>query len=493
LTGPRRPTIDEQEHPDKQNQQLPLYLGIFFAFWHCNPFFSSSFELLIQHRLIAGKMDARSLSSRFRELVTVSLSPALRRQAAIPRCNPACRVRHRRRATPDNDGPQLLTAFTRAQFLSSVQGDLSNVTAPPSFLAPSSVVEVGHCWAQRPAVFAAPAREAAPDRRALAVLKLVLVALRSQLYVAGAPGVSIKKPLNAFLGELFLARWHDAAARASTSLVAEQVSHHPPITAMAIADEENGVRADGYARVEMTFNGNVNIRQVGHAILRVEEYEEDYLIPLPDVKVRGFLAGKLYPEVVGKYSIQGSNGYVAEIEFSGEGYVTGKRNSFQARLFRQADKDRSLYTVSGCWSEGWTVKNAKGVVIEEYDVDAEANQPRPIDIAPVEHQDPWESRRAWGGVLDGIRTGNCMQTVTEKKKIEQAQRAMRRQEEERGDEWEPLFFESLEGCRHMAFHKLAKDTSWKLNDDKTKGVWKIKEGCVQATKRPYRGELTPTA
>src|SRR5690349_2856226 len=117
------------------------------------------------------------------------------------------------------------------QFLATCKGDLANVTGPVTFLAPSSVVEVGHCWAQRPAVFSAPAREPCPEKRSLLVLQLILVALRSQLYVGGAsPKVSLKRPLNAFLGEVFLARWNDNESRSSTRLVAEQVSHHPPIT-----------------------------------------------------------------------------------------------------------------------------------------------------------------------------------------------------------------------------------------------------------------------
>jgi len=240
-----------------------------------------------------------------------------------------------------------------------VQGDLSNVTAPPSFLAPSSVVEVGHCWAQRPAVFAAPARETDPEKRALLVLRLVLVALRSQLYIAGSPTVSIKKPLNAFLGEVFLAAWADEAAGARTRLVAEQVSHHPPITAMHIADAANGVRADGYARVEMTFTGTVNIQQVGHAVLYLDRWDEQYLIPLPDVKVRGFLGCKLYPEVLGTYRILSSAGYVAEMDFTGEGYLSGKRNSFDARLYHTDDPARTLYRAVGVWSQGWTVTDAR--------------------------------------------------------------------------------------------------------------------------------------
>ncbi|SCO92518.1 uncharacterized protein FRV6_16646 [Fusarium oxysporum] len=73
------------------------------------------------------------------------------------------------------------------KFLSTVHGDLANVTAPPFFLAPSSVVENPKSWAQRPAVFTAAAIEPESEKRSLLVLQMFLVALRDQLYVAGAP------------------------------------------------------------------------------------------------------------------------------------------------------------------------------------------------------------------------------------------------------------------------------------------------------------------
>ncbi|EAQ90253.1 hypothetical protein CHGG_02188 [Chaetomium globosum CBS 148.51] len=405
------------------------------------------------------------------------------------------------------------------KFLGSVKGDLANVTGPPSLLAPSSVVEVGHCWAQRPAVFAAPALEPNPEKRALLVLRWFLIALRSQLYVgvddtpAGGnpaptppttnnttkpttppPPKSIRKPLNAFLGELFLARWTDAPSHATTELIAEQVSHHPPITAMHVVDRAHGVRADGYARVEMTFNGAVNIRQVGHATLSVERCGEDYLVPLPDVKVRGFLAGCLYPEIAGTYHIVGSNGLVSEVRFWGEGLLRGKRNSFEARVFRREDVQRKkpLYEVAGAWNEGWTVKDCRtGEVLEVYEVGAPENDPVPMDIEPVEAQDPFESRRAWDGVLQGLRSGDVRQVVAEKTKIEQAQRQMRASELAKGTPWQPLFFRSRQGEDHHVFHRLSEGLGWQLHHDRTKGVWRVDDEKVKKPQRPFRGDLTP--
>lgn len=346
--------------------------------------------------------------------------------------------------------------------------------------------------------------------------------MRSQFYVAGSPTVSIKKPLNAFLGELFLASWtqvpNSRSRRpqptkkgsvpialgmssgddrpATTRLVAEQVSHHPPITAMAIVDDEHGIRADGYARVEMTFSSSVDIRQVGHAVVSIDRHDEKHLIPLPDVKVRGFLSGRLYPEVLGTYSIVSSSGFVCEMTFSGAGVFRGKKNTFEARTYRRDDpKKTPIYEVSGVWSEGWTIKDARtGEVLEKYDVDAVENRPAPMDLEPTSKQDPWESRRAWGGVIDALGKGDFRETVAEKSRLEQAQRRMRAAERERGESWEPLLFRSCSsGAPVDDFKKLAEGTSWegKLFDDKTKGVWRVDDAKVKSTQRPFHGDLTP--
>ena len=48
------------------------------------------------------------------------------------------------------------------------------------------------------------------------------------------------KPLNPFLGEVFIGKWSDDAGE--TNLVAEQVSHHPPATAYNLWNDRYGVR-----------------------------------------------------------------------------------------------------------------------------------------------------------------------------------------------------------------------------------------------------------
>jgi hypothetical protein len=108
-------------------------------------------------------------------------------------------------------------------FLGAVKSNLANTTAPPFFLAPSSIIEVPSCWVERPSFFVAASNEPSDEKRALCVLKWILASLRSQYYVGRDIHSGIKKSPNAFLGELFLAQWNDNVAK--VKLIAEQVKY----------------------------------------------------------------------------------------------------------------------------------------------------------------------------------------------------------------------------------------------------------------------------
>lgn len=97
-----------------------------------------------------------------------------------------------------------------------------------------------------------------------------LTSLKNQQYGGRDEKDGVKKPLNAFLGEVFLASGDEKGGR--TRLVSEQISHHPPMTAYYLWNDEAGVRAEGYTCQEISFSGSVNIRQIGHAI---DKYDKD--------------------------------------------------------------------------------------------------------------------------------------------------------------------------------------------------------------------------
>lgn len=105
--------------------------------------------------------------------------------------------------------------------ISTIKDDLSSITAPPFLLARKSAVEFPAAWCERPSILVAPASEPNPEKRALLVLKWYMSALKAQQYHTGDEADGVKKPLNPFLGELFVAEWNDEVGK--TRLVAEQV------------------------------------------------------------------------------------------------------------------------------------------------------------------------------------------------------------------------------------------------------------------------------
>jgi len=97
------------------------------------------------------------------------------------------------------------------------------MTAPPFILSSTSLVEFSSYWAEHPSVFVAPAKEQDPAKRAVLVLKWFLSTLKQQYASRSEKLGSEKKPLNPFLGELFLGKWVDEAGE--TQLVSEQVRY----------------------------------------------------------------------------------------------------------------------------------------------------------------------------------------------------------------------------------------------------------------------------
>ena len=325
----------------------------------------------------------------------------------------------------------------------------------------------------------------------LAVLKWFLASLKAQQYAGRQPSEGVKKPLNAFLGEVFTGACGTESD--PTILVSEQVSHHPPVTACYLFNDKAGVRAEGYTRQEITFSGSVNIQQIGHAVMHLDRWEEDYLIPLPNVTVKGILTAGPYPELSDHVRIVSSTGYVAEIDFTGKKMLGmgGRKNHVEGGIYEIDDSKRkdALYTVDGCWSESFTFRDASGKDIDTYDVSTAPSAD--FVTRPVEQQDPWESRKAWDGVISAIHKSDMKGVAQHKDELESAQREMRKKSETAEENWQAVYFRK-EGSDPVA-EKLMQAVGQKLDVGGTVGCWKFDQGAVEKVRRQgsLRGGLTP--
>lgn len=240
----------------------------------------------------------------------------------------------------------------------------------------------------------------------------------------------------------------------------------------------------------ITFSGSVNIKQMGHAILHLDRYDEDYLIPLPNVKVSGLLTGTAYPELVGSYQIVSSTGFISDIDFSGKKMfgMSGTKNGVHAALYSAKDKNKPLYTVEGFWNDNFTIRDeSTGQVIETYET--AANRETPLEVADIKLQDPWESRKAWGETISNLGGGKMQGASDAKSKVEQGQREMRRQEEKKGAKWEPVFFRN--DRQDERYSQLAAIGGISTEEDAQHGFWRFDWSRTEKARKPYHGNLQP--
>ncbi|SCU79863.1 LAFA_0B06106g1_1 [Lachancea sp. 'fantastica'] len=362
------------------------------------------------------------------------------------------------------------TSFLKS--ITSFNGDLSTLTAPPFILSPTSLSEYSQYWGEHPDLFLGPNFITEPDEdgtsvehlRMLAVVKWFISTLKSQYCSRNEALGTEKKPLNPFLGELFVGKWENKEhpGFGETVLLSEQVSHHPPATAYSIFNDQNKTSLQGYNQVKASIaTASLSVKQFGHALLEYENLNEQYLVTLPPLHIEGMLVASPYVELEGKSYIQSSSGLFCMVEFSGKGYFSGKKNTFKARIFQNisdaSDKDKALYTITGQWSGLSNISKGKSKKGEELFYDASKLKVEHLKVKPVEDQHELESRRAWTKVAEAIKSGDFNQIHEEKSSLENAQRELRKDEQAQGVKWQRRWFvdEDYSADVDDAFVKLA--------------------------------------
>ncbi|KIK94174.1 hypothetical protein PAXRUDRAFT_828257 [Paxillus rubicundulus Ve08.2h10] len=335
------------------------------------------------------------------------------------------------------------TSFLKS--LAGFTGDLSAMTAPPFILSPTSLTEFPAYWCERPELFAMIADGKNEQQRALAVLRWFISTLKGQYTSRNESMGSEKKPLNPVLGELFYGFWPETKERGGkTTLVVEQVSHHPPITAYRIANDAKGIVLTGHNAQKTSFSaGSIIVKQVGHAVLTISlpsGNQEEYLITLPRLRIDGLWYGSPYIELVETSYIQSSTGWLSTIEYKGKGYFSGTSHSFKATVTPPAHVSQSPHVIQGTWHTTSTDRQ-NGATFHDVTTPKEE-----VIVAPIAEQAEWESRRLWHGVAKGIREGDFESASKEKTRIENEQRQRRRDETAAGTKWELKHFEHIDNC-----------------------------------------------
>ena len=248
------------------------------------------------------------------------------------------------------------------------------------------------------------------------------------------------------MGEICSARWTEGDN--TTEIISEQVSYNPPITASYIWDKKHGISANRYARVEMSFNGNVKFERYGHTMLHINKYNEDYLLPFPKAQMKGLMSGKLYSELTGTFQIVSTSGFVSELDLSNRtalGSGSGDKNHFHAKVYKNGNVKAPMYSMEGSWSDKYTIRDkSSNKVLETVDTGV------PQRPQYSKQADQWEAQVAWKETMEHVSKGNASKAGAAKNKLEGAQRILRQKHLK--DARQPLFFTSKNG-RYPTFDR----------------------------------------
>ncbi|KAI0791814.1 hypothetical protein C8Q75DRAFT_814858 [Abortiporus biennis] len=317
--------------------------------------------------------------------------------------------------------------------------DLSKVTFPTFVLEPRSMLERITDFMSHPDLIFGAENCDDPEERFIRVL---------QYYLAGwhIKPKGVKKPYNPILGEFFRCRY-DYPDGTKGFYIAEQVSHHPPVSAFYYFSPENKVAIYGELRPKSKFLGNsVSTQMDGENRISLLGRPEDgeYVISMPNMYARGILWGKMVLELGDNCTARNEkNGYFADLQFKTKGYFSGTYNAIAGKI-RKGSNDTG--EISGKWSSVMEYKSTKnGERRTLFDVSKEGQNIAPKWVAPESEQEPNESRRLWSKLTAAIIAKDMEAATEAKTEVEEGQRELRKHRDERGERHLARFFLHRQG------------------------------------------------
>ncbi|XP_077268086.1 oxysterol-binding protein-related protein 8 isoform X5 [Temnothorax americanus] len=252
----------------------------------------------------------------------------------------------------------------------------------------------------------------------------------------------LKKPYNPLLGETFRCYWqHPNGSR--TFYLAEQLSHHPPISGFYVTNRQDGFTISATIIAKSKFYGNSTSAVLdGIAVLTMLPRGEDYTMTIPYAHCKGILMGTLSMELGGKVNIIcEKTGYQTELEFKLKPFLGGAELMNQVVGRIRLGKE-TLATISGYW-DGLILITDKRTGQENifFNPTPEVRKKRLKKFTvPMEYQGPWESEKLWYAVTQAINSDDQVAATEAKTRLEEAQRERAKERKHLGQEWIPKYF-----------------------------------------------------
>ncbi|XP_052898684.1 oxysterol-binding protein-related protein 8 isoform X2 [Anopheles moucheti] len=268
----------------------------------------------------------------------------------------------------------------------------------------------------------------------------------------------LKKPYNPILGETFRCYWqHENGSR--TFYIAEQVSHHPPVSVFYVTNRQDGFCISCSILAKSKFYGNSTSAILeGVATLTLLPRGECYTLTVPYAHCKGILMGTLSMELGGKVSIECENtGYKTELEFKLKPFLGGNEYTNLVVGKLKLGKE-TMATINGHWDSEIRIKDSRTneeTVLFNPTPDIRGHRLKRFTV-PMESQGMSESERLWQHVSAAIHRDDQVGATEEKTALEEAQRISAKERKATCTEWVPLLFQQdfVTGQWHYKFADL---------------------------------------
>ncbi|XP_077979284.1 oxysterol-binding protein-related protein 11-like isoform X2 [Glandiceps talaboti] len=349
--------------------------------------------------------------------------------------------------------------------------DLTKVVLPTFILECRSLLEMFADFMSHPDMFLRIPSLPTPEARMMAVLEYYLCSFH-----VGRKGSIAKKPYNPIIGETFHCSWevpHNYSCLATESniisisqsqnstvngntednqsanglqndritYVAEQVSHHPPVSAFYAECKKKNICMNTWVWTKSKFLGmSVGVVNVGEGVIYDLEHNEEYTYTLPSAYGRNILTVP-WMELGGKVTLGcAKTGYSASVTFHTKPFYGGKVHRISGEM-KHSPTNSVICKFSGEWNGviDFAYANGEKKVIDTATLPVIRKRVRPLHL-----QGPYESRKLWQNVTAALKVGDLDTATEHKRYLEERQRSESKHRAETKTAWQTKVFHKKE-------------------------------------------------
>lgn len=311
--------------------------------------------------------------------------------------------------------------------------DLTRVTLPTFILERRSLLEMFADFLGHPDYFVRIGDANSPEERMQEVVKWYLTSIH-----VGRNGSVAKKPYNPIIGEVFHCSWKvprdncpaldgddvpegrtDSKKYITIKFSAEQVSHHPPVSAFFFECPEKQLSINAHIWTKSKFMGmSVGVNLVGDITLVLGKVQESYSLAMPSAYARSILT-EPWVELGGRVNISSpESGCQAVIVFHTKPFYGGKLHRVTAEV--KNSSNATLMRVQGEWDSvlEFTHTNGGQEILDVNNIPVVCAK----RVRPLSQQAPNESRRLWLDVSVALARGDVETATSHKRALEEQQR-----------------------------------------------------------------------